>query len=114
MTGLLLITACLLTCLGQIAQKRAVEDWRGRFPGALAALCSRWLWLAVACLGLGLLTWLIVLQHMEVGVAYPMLGVNFVLITLVGRFVFKEPVDLRHWLGIVLILGGVLLLGRQV
>ncbi|MDU8497977.1 4-amino-4-deoxy-L-arabinose-phosphoundecaprenol flippase subunit ArnE [Pseudomonas syringae] len=113
MTWLMLLSACLLTCLGQIAQKCAVEGWRGTFPGALAALRSIWLWLAIACLGLGLLFWLLVLQRMDVGIAYPMLGLNFVLITLAGRYVFKEPVDPQHWLGIALILVGVFQLGRQ-
>ncbi|WP_024643439.1 4-amino-4-deoxy-L-arabinose-phosphoundecaprenol flippase subunit ArnE [Pseudomonas syringae] len=113
MTWLLLITACVLTCLGQVAQKFAVEQWRGRFPGALVALRSAWLWLAITCLGASLLTWLMVLQRMEVGIAYPMLGANFVLITLVGRYLFKEPVDSQHWIGVALILGGVFLLGHQ-
>ncbi|KPW83124.1 undecaprenyl phosphate-alpha-L-ara4N flippase subunit ArnE [Pseudomonas congelans] len=109
----MLACACLLTCLGQIAQKYAVQDWRGAFPGAFAALCSIWLWLAVACLGSGLLVWLLVLQRLDVGIAYPMLGVNVVLITLAGRYVFNEPVDAQHWLGIALILIGVVQLGHQ-
>ncbi|MBP1143122.1 MULTISPECIES: 4-amino-4-deoxy-L-arabinose-phosphoundecaprenol flippase subunit ArnE [Pseudomonas] len=113
MIWLMLACACLLTCLGQIAQKYAVQDWRGAFPGAFAALCSIWLWLAVACLGSGLLVWLLVLQRLDVGIAYPMLGVNVVLITLAGRYVFNEPVDAQHWLGIALILIGVIQLGHQ-
>ncbi|WP_024683491.1 4-amino-4-deoxy-L-arabinose-phosphoundecaprenol flippase subunit ArnE [Pseudomonas syringae] len=113
MTWLMLASACLLTCLGQIAQKYAVQDWRGAFPGAFAALRSIWLGLALACLGSGLLVWLLVLQRLDVGIAYPMLGVNFVLITLAGRYLFNEPVDAQHWLGIALILVGVFQLGHQ-
>ncbi|MDU8618620.1 4-amino-4-deoxy-L-arabinose-phosphoundecaprenol flippase subunit ArnE [Pseudomonas syringae] len=113
MTWLMLACACLLTCLGQIAQKYAVQDWRGAFPGAFTALRSIWLSLAVACLGAGLLIWLLVLQRLDVGIAYPMLGLNFVLITLAGRYLFDEPVDAQHWLGIALILVGVFQLGRQ-
>ena len=64
--------------------------------------------------GLGLLVWLLVLQRLEVGIAYPMLSLNFVLVTLVARFVFHEPVDGRHWLGVALVIGGVVLLGRHV
>jgi undecaprenyl phosphate-alpha-L-ara4N flippase subunit ArnE len=114
MSLLLVLGACLLTCLGQIAQKLAVEQWRGAFPGIGQALTNAWLWLAVLCLGLGLLVWLLVLQRLEVSVAYPMLSLNFVLITLAGRYLFKESVDTRHWLGIALILAGVVLLGDQV
>ncbi|AZD29714.1 4-amino-4-deoxy-L-arabinose-phosphoundecaprenol flippase subunit ArnE [Pseudomonas chlororaphis] len=113
MSLLLLLVACLLTCLGQIAQKFAVESWRAQPSGALAKLRSPWLWLALASLGLGLLVWLLVLQRVEVGIAYPMLSLNFVLITLVARFVFHEAIDRRHWLGVALVLAGVLLLSRH-
>jgi undecaprenyl phosphate-alpha-L-ara4N flippase subunit ArnE len=115
MTWALLLSACLLTCLGQIAQKYAVEHWRGpsALPGLAGKLRTPWLWLALACLGSGLLLWLLVLQHLQVSVAYPMLSLNFVLITLVARFVFHEPVDLRHWLGVALVMLGVLCLGWQ-
>ncbi|EIK95858.1 hypothetical protein PMM47T1_14411 [Pseudomonas sp. M47T1] len=113
MIFLLLLAACTLTCLGQIAQKLAVESWRDAPGGAMAKLATPWLWLALVCLGLGLLLWLLVLQHLEVGIAYPMLSLNFVLITLVAKFVFKEPVDARHWLGVGVVMAGVLLLGWQ-
>ncbi|AZD08449.1 Undecaprenyl phosphate-aminoarabinose flippase subunit ArnE [Pseudomonas chlororaphis] len=113
MSLLLLLAACLLTCLGQLAQKFAVESWRGQPSGALDKLRSPWLWLALASLGLGLLVWLLVLQRVEVGIAYPMLSLNFVLITLIARFVFHEAIDRRHWLGVALVLAGVLLLSRH-
>ncbi|MNP63745.1 putative 4-amino-4-deoxy-L-arabinose-phosphoundecaprenol flippase subunit ArnE [compost metagenome] len=57
--------------------------------------------------------WLLVLQRLDVGVAYPMLSLNFVLITLVARFVFHETIDRRHWIGVALVIAGVILLGRQ-
>ena len=113
MTWALLLCACLLTCLGQVAQKYAVESWRGVDSGWGAKLLSPWLWLALASLGLGLLVWLLVLQRLEVGTAYPMLSLNFVLITLVARFVFHETIDRRHWIGVALVIAGVVLLGRH-
>ncbi|MFY0730658.1 4-amino-4-deoxy-L-arabinose-phosphoundecaprenol flippase subunit ArnE [Pseudomonas sp. NFX15] len=113
MSLLLLLVACLLTCLGQVAQKYAVESWRGQPSGWADTLRSPWLWLALASLGLGLLVWLLVLQRLEVGIAYPMLSLNFVLITLVARFVFHETIDRRHWLGVALVIGGVALLGQH-
>lgn len=113
MTLFLLLGACLLTCMGQIAQKYAVESWRGGNHGWIARLRSPWLWLALVCLGLGLLVWLLVLQRLEVGIAYPMLSLNFVFITLVAHWVFHEHIDRRHWLGVVLVIAGVVLLGDQ-
>ena len=113
MSWLLLLTACLLTCLGQVAQKFAVESWRGVASSWADKLRSPWLWLALVSLGAGLLVWLLVLQRLEVGIAYPMLSLNFVLITLIARFVFRETIDRRHWLGVALVIGGVVLLGQQ-
>ena len=113
MSLLLLLTACLLTCLGQVAQKFAVESWRGQTSDWRQKLRSPWLWLALAALGSGLLVWLLVLQRLEVSIAYPMLSLNFVLITLIARFVFREHVDRRHWLGVTLVIGGVALLGQH-
>ena len=44
MIFLLLLAACTLTCLGQIAQKLAVESWRDApAGGALAKLATPWL-----------------------------------------------------------------------
>jgi len=111
--ALLLASVCLLTCLGQIAQKLAVESWRGRELSVSAKLFTPWLVLAVACLGGGLLLWLLLLQRLEVGLAYPMLSLNFVLVTLAARALFKEHIDTRHWCGVALIVGGVALLGLQ-
>jgi len=112
MSWFLLLTACLLTCLGQVAQKFAVESWRGVASSWAEKLRSPWLWLALVSLGAGLLVWLLVLQRLEVGIAYPMLSLNFVLITLIARFIFREPIDRRHWLGVALVIGGVVLLGQ--
>ncbi|MGX9379260.1 4-amino-4-deoxy-L-arabinose-phosphoundecaprenol flippase subunit ArnE [Pseudomonas sp. JQ36] len=112
MSWFLLLTACLLTCLGQVAQKFAVESWRGVASSWADKLRSPWLWLALVSLGAGLVVWLLVLQRLEVGIAYPMLSLNFVLITLIARFIFREPIDRRHWLGVALVIGGVVLLGQ--
>ena len=113
MSLLWVLLACLLTCLGQVAQKYAVESWRDQPSSPLAKLRSPWLWLALASLGLALLVWLLVLQRLDVGVAYPMLSLNFVLITLIARFVFHESIDRRHWMGVALVISGVALLGAQ-
>ncbi|KAF1070617.1 MAG: putative 4-amino-4-deoxy-L-arabinose-phosphoundecaprenol flippase subunit ArnE [Pseudomonas citronellolis] len=107
----MLLCVCLLTCLGQVAQKFAVESWKGRDLTALAKLTSPWVLVVLGCLGGGLLLWLLVLQRLPVGMAYPMLSLNFVLVTLIAHRLFGERIDARHWLGVVLIVSGVALLG---
>lgn len=111
MTWMLIASVCVLTGFGQVAQKLAVSGWKAQPAGIGGKLRSAWLWAALLSMGLGLLLWLAVLQRLEVDIAYAMLSMNFVLVTLVARFVLGEPTDRRHWLGVVLIVAGVIVMG---
>lgn len=104
MSYLLIVLASLLSCGGQLCQKQAT--WR---PGRRHLLC--WLALSVLLLGCAMLLWLLVLQRIPVSVAYPMLSLNFIFITFAALFIWHEPVSLRHWLGVVLIIAGISILG---
>ncbi len=76
MIWLTLVFASLLSVAGQLCQKQAT---------CFAAVNKRrkhivlWLGLALACLGLAMVLWLLVLQNVPVGIAYPMLSLNFCL-----------------------------------
>lgn len=110
MTWFALAAVCLLTSLGQVAQKLAVRRWTPQH-GPLARLRSPWLWVALASMAAALLLWLWVLRLVDVGWAYPMLSLNFVLVAIAARWLFGETADARHWLGIGLIAAGVAVLG---
>ncbi|WP_058910449.1 4-amino-4-deoxy-L-arabinose-phosphoundecaprenol flippase subunit ArnE [Entomohabitans teleogrylli] len=103
-----IMLASVLTCLGQLCQKQATRP-----PGRRSRRrhISLWLGLAVLLMVLALLLWLLVLQSVPIGVAYPMLSLNFVWITLAARWIWHEPVTLRHWCGVALIVVGIALLG---
>ena len=69
---------------------------------------------ALACLGLAMVLWLLVLQNVPVGIAYPMLSLNFVWVTLAAVKLWHEPVSPRHWCGVAFIIGGIVILGSTV
>lgn len=74
---------------------------------------------AVAGTGAGLswscmVLWLLVLQNVPVGIAYPMLSLNFVWVTLAAVKLWHEPVSPRHWCGVAFIIGGIVILGSTV
>ncbi|NIF47606.1 4-amino-4-deoxy-L-arabinose-phosphoundecaprenol flippase subunit ArnE [Enterobacter sp. Ap-1006] len=100
----LIILASLLSCGGQLCQKQAAQ-------GAGRRHLMLWLGLSVLLLGLGMLVWLLVLQHVEVSIAYPMLSLNFIFITLAARWIWKERISAHHWLGVMLIILGIIALG---
>lgn len=109
MAYILLILVSLLTCAGQLCQKQAALVWQQAAESRLS-ITLRWLVLAVILLGLGMLIWLNVLQRLPLSQAYPMLSLNFVLVTLAARWLFNEPTTLRHWCGVVSIMLGILLM----
>ncbi|KFK94761.1 MULTISPECIES: 4-amino-4-deoxy-L-arabinose-phosphoundecaprenol flippase subunit ArnE [unclassified Serratia (in: enterobacteria)] len=108
----LVILVSLFTCAGQLCQKQAAQTWEQTVEQRLS-LTLRWLALAVAFLGLGMLLWLNVLQRLPLSVAYPMLSLNFVLVTLAARLLFDEPTTPRHWCGVAAIMLGILLMSLK-
>lgn len=104
----LLALASLLSCVGQLCQKQATRPSTSGHRGRHVGL---WLGLALASLGAGMALWLLVLQRIPVGVAYPMLSLNFVWVTLAARFIWHERVTFRHAMGVTLIIVGIVLLG---
>jgi undecaprenyl phosphate-alpha-L-ara4N flippase subunit ArnE len=107
-TALSLLLASLLSCAGQLCQKQATRPAKSGRRGLHIGL---WLGLALLTLGCGMALWLVVLQRLPVGIAYPMLSLNFVWVTLAAKLVWKEPVSGHHWLGVSLIILGIIVLG---
>ncbi|QMJ04298.1 4-amino-4-deoxy-L-arabinose-phosphoundecaprenol flippase subunit ArnE [Citrobacter freundii] len=106
MIWLALVLASLLSVGGQLCQKQATRARKRHI--------AWWISLALASLGLAMLLWLAVLQNIPVGIAYPMLSLNFVWVTLAAWKIWREPVTKRHWLGVGLIITGIFILGSAV
>lgn len=107
MNTLLIIIVSLLSCAGQLCQKQATHR---PLTGARRHM-TLWLVASMALMGVAMLLWLRVLQTTPVGVAYPMLSLNFMFVTLAARWLWHEPISLRHTLGIGLIVAGVAVMG---
>ena len=107
----LILLVCLLTCIGQLCQKKAVQHWQGKALHWREKILDPWLIAAIACLGLGMLLWLNVLRLVPLNIAYPMLSLNFVFVALASHYWFGERTNVHGWIGIMLIMMGVVLLG---
>ncbi|PHM72440.1 4-amino-4-deoxy-L-arabinose-phosphoundecaprenol flippase subunit ArnE [Xenorhabdus kozodoii] len=107
---ILLILVSLLTCAGQLCQKQAVICWQKKDPPHKVVSMAMWLFSAIFLLGIGMIFWLRLLQFLPLSMAYPMLSINFVIVTLIGQFLYQEKVGLRHWMGVFAIMFGILLM----
>ena len=111
MIWLTLVLASLLSGCGQLCQKQATRPVPAH---ARTRYIAQWIGLALAWLGLAMLLWLAVLQNIPVGIAYPMLSLNFVWVTLAAWKIWCEPITTRHWLGVGLLITGIFILGSAV
>ena len=67
------------------------------------------------CFGIGLLFYNKLLSNLNLNLAFPILaGTNFCLIILGSLFMYKESISLKHALGLLLILSGVILLSTVI
>lgn len=63
--------------------------------------------------GTGTLMWAFALSKTEVSYLFPMTSLNYVLVTLGGKFLFGEVVPLGRWMGILVVVLGVVLMHRS-
>jgi undecaprenyl phosphate-alpha-L-ara4N flippase subunit ArnE len=115
-TAVVLIVATLLLAAGQILQKLAAARHLATETRELQwrrALFSRELIAAAACLGLGMIAWLVVLYRTDVSRAFPILSFGSVLVLAASQFYLKEPVSGRRWAGALLVTLGVILVSAS-
>jgi multidrug transporter EmrE-like cation transporter len=56
--------------------------------------------------------WLVVLSAVDLSFAYPFIGLTYVLILIISKFVLKEDVNPIRWIGAAVITAGVILISR--
>jgi multidrug transporter EmrE-like cation transporter len=52
--------------------------------------------------------WLTVVSRAPLSYAYPLLGMNFVLVVSASAWILGEPVSVHRWVGVVLVIAGFL------
>jgi multidrug transporter EmrE-like cation transporter len=108
--GSLLVTSSeLLMKKGASAAPTGTVGWFG-----IGALCSGWTWAGIVTYVLSFLSWVHVLRFVPLGIAYALINVVHVLIPIGARFFLHEDVPLKRWLGISLVVCGLLLILRPV
>ncbi|MBT0725871.1 4-amino-4-deoxy-L-arabinose-phosphoundecaprenol flippase subunit ArnE [Rosenbergiella australiborealis] len=105
--GLLLLTS-VLSGMAQLCQKQAAMNHHVHSPSYHFYL---WMLVALGLLAIAMLCWLCVLSVLPVGIAYPLLSLNYLWVALLSRLLWHDRITPRQWLGILLIIVGTVLLG---
>jgi multidrug transporter EmrE-like cation transporter len=96
-----------MTHIGRIgtAEVRAAGETVGR------AVRQPRLWAGLALFGISSVFWLVVLSRVPLSVAYPFVGVSYIVIVLLSRYVLHEQVPVMRWLGVVIVATGIAIIG---
>lgn len=62
--------------------------------------------------GLSTLLWIRILENTNISVAYPIMGLSYVLVVVGAYFIFNEPINLSKILGIFLIISGIVFIAK--
>lgn len=95
--GIYLLCVAFETCaqlLFKLSGKNSFWLWRGLVAGSLFYLCE-------------LVCWYWLLSYWPLVLALPLMGINYVTITLAGGYFFAERLTVRHLLALALIISGV-------
>jgi len=56
--------------------------------------------------------WLVILSTVDLSFAYPFIGLSYVLVLVLSRFILKEEVNPIRWIGAFIITAGVVIISR--
>jgi multidrug transporter EmrE-like cation transporter len=115
----MLVVSVVFAIAGQFTLKAAMNEIgrigtaQIRDPMALIARAAKEprLWAGLALFGISALFWLVVLSRVNLSVAYPLVGVSYILVVAIGRFVLNEEVPFMRWVGVTAIALGIAIIG---
>jgi multidrug transporter EmrE-like cation transporter len=115
----LILVTVTISALAQIGLKvgmssAAVQSATASSSGILYAAAQNPMVLGgLALYGLGALGWLLVLARVDVGQAYPFMGLSIVLTFSMGHFLLQEPFSAFRIAGMLLVVAGVGLVAQN-
>ena len=108
-----LITLICVTCIsiGQLLFKQAATALPAN-PGLMDWATNGWLIASLALYGVTTLGWVWILRHAPLHLAYPFMGLAFLIVPTLAWIFLGEPLHWRTLAGGLLILAGVALAAR--
>ncbi|MEH2307982.1 EamA family transporter [Nostoc sp.] len=111
-TWLLLIVVVLFGTTANVSLKYGLHissSTKGSSTSILNLLLSRYFWIWFICYTFMTVLWLYVLRTIPLSQAFPVLGLMYALIPIASHYLLKERVAFSQWLGISIIIAGVVL-----
>lgn len=83
------------------------------FAMAIQIALNPWVLGGLGLYFLGAMVWLFVLARVDVSVAYPFVGLGFILTMILGKYVMGDDITVSRLAGTLLVAAGVVLIARS-
>lgn len=100
----LCITTTILLALGQLGFKLSAQHIEESNDVWLRYMFNPWLWTSLCIYAVATILWIWVLRHSPLHLAYPWIGLAYVLVPLFSHYILNTPWNLQQ-------LGGAILIG---
>jgi len=111
-SGLLRIVLLVAGCVSLETCEQILYRFAGRIGGRGRKYWTR-IAPAIAAHIARLCLWYLLLSALPLGEAVPLLGINFLMVALAGRLIFRERIDARRWLGTALVIAGFVMVAAR-
>jgi len=116
-TLMLILSSVALSALAQVVLKAGMSGAPapaivGPVDKIAASLQQPMVWAGLFVYFMSALVWLLVLARIPVSLAYPFVGLGFVVTMVIARFALGEPFTVSKVLGTLLIAGGIAVMAR--
>lgn len=101
----------ILFCVLAETAREVCFKQSARESAPISSLFKPVTWLGISCWAMELLAWTAVLERVPLTIAFPIMGLSYVVIVFAGAIIFKENINLRHATGVFLVTAGVVCVG---
>lgn len=114
----IIFVSVFLSALAQLSFKygvsqTSVAEGSGLILKAISFFTSPFIFLGLALYGVGTVLWLFALKQMDLSLAYPFVGMSFILVFVFSVWFLQEPFNLNRLLGTFIIIVGIVVLSRS-
>lgn len=106
------LASVLLGTAGQVLFRAGMRTAKPTLGSQLVAMFSPLVMAGLLCYAVSTVFWLQCLSRLPLGLAYPLLGLNFLLVPASAAVILGEPLTLTRLAGGLLILAGICLAYR--
>ncbi|WP_138753779.1 EamA family transporter [Paenibacillus sinopodophylli] len=111
MAYIILFLNILLLVSGQLLWKTGMNKLdTAKGDSWVSLLWSPHIWSGLVLYGIATVMWLYVLKKLPLSLAYPLQSMAYVIALIAAVFIFHETVPLQRWIGVAIILVGVIVL----